>query len=240
MDKIYTKKYTYTVNNRDCYDDLAPWSILDLFQDIASEHIDNYGYGFDGLISKGLIWILVRTKYDVIKAPITSDKELIVTTWQAEKGRADFTRDYIISNTKGETLVIGSSKWCIIDFNTRRIAPTSVIDVDISYNQKNYQEPFMKLNFPSLLNNENKYCEQVSFSKLDHNGHLNNSKYAEIIMDAIKLTKDEKIKSLEINYLKEAFLGDNIIVKNQKEDKEIFIEGYKEDELIFKSKITLL
>ena len=95
---IYQKKYTYTVMNRTCFDEIAPWCVLDIFQDVSSEHVEEYNLGFDGMLSKGLIWVLVRTKYQVINDPKPSNKELYVTTWQSEQARAEFTRDYIIKD----------------------------------------------------------------------------------------------------------------------------------------------
>ena len=236
---IYNKKYTYTVSNRNCYDDFASWSILDLFQDVASEHIENYHYGFEEMYAKGLIWVLVRTKYQVIKDATPLDKELLMTTWQSEQARADFTRDYIISSISGETYIKGSSKWCLLDLNTRRIAPTSALGVDITNPKKLFEEPFKKLTFESLYDKETVLEQKVLKTKLDHNGHLNNAKYLEIITDAINLEKEEKIETLEINYNKEAFFEDIISVKCERIDKEVFVEGYRGEELIFKCKITI-
>ena len=172
-----------------CYDVIAPHGVLDIFQDVASEHVEEYNLGFDGMLSKGLIWILVRTKYHVIKDPDVSDKELYVTTWQSEQARADFTRDYIIKDKDGNILIKGSSKWCLIDINTRRIAPTKSLGIDITHNEFLFSEVFGKLNFDSLKENDTVYEAKVDFSMLDHNGHLNNAKYSEIIMNAIKLKK---------------------------------------------------
>jgi len=236
---IYQKKYTYTVMNRTCFDEIAPWCVLDIFQDVASEHVEEYNLGFDGMLSKGLIWVLVRTKYQVINDPKPSNKELYVTTWQSEQARAEFTRDYIIKDKDGNILIKGSSKWCLIDINTRRIAPTKSLGIDITHNEFLFSEAFGKLNFDSLKENDTVYKAKVNFSMLDHNGHLNNAKYSEIIMNAIKLNKSKKVSSFEINYLKETFLDETLDLKINMVDNIIYVEGYKEENISFKAKICL-
>ena len=184
---IYQKKYTYTVMNRTCFDEIAPWSVLDIFQDVASGHVEEYHLCFDGMLSKGLIWVLVRTKYQVINDPKPSNKELYVTTWQSEQARADFTRDYIIKDKDGNILIKGSSKWCLIDINTRRIAPTKSLGIDITHNEFLFSEAFGKLNFDSLKENDTECCLDemtnrdfnYSFNSDDENSEINDNESCE-------------------------------------------------------------
>ena len=68
-------------------------------------------------------------------------------------------------------------------------------------------------------------------SALDHNGHVNNVKYCDFILDAISL-KNEKVMSFEINYLNELPLGkynvlhvkvgDNRLIKGLSGENESF------------------
>lgn len=238
-DKIFRKTYSYTVNCRDCYDNFSVVSILNFFQDIASKHVEKWECGFDDLIRKGYLWVLVRTKFDILKNPNSKDNLITVETWERDRSRADFTRDYIIYSENGEKLIIGTSKWCLLDMNTRRVLPTKLIQETLTYKEKyNYQNEIKKLVFPNIEASEN-FEEKVTFTKVDHNGHMNNTHYAEFILDAIRLKKNEVIKSFQIDYLKEAFLDDIIGLKTERTEDEVFIEGYRNNDLLFKAKIEL-
>lgn len=238
-DKIFRKTYSYTVNCRDCYDNFSVVSILNFFQDIASKHVEKWKCGFDDLIRKGYLWVLVRTKFDILKNPNSKDNLITVETWERDRSRADFTRDYIIYSENGEKLIIGTSKWCLLDMNTRRVLPTKLIQETLTYKEKyNYQNEIKKLVFPNIEASEN-FEEKVTFTKVDHNGHMNNTHYAEFILDAIRLKKNEVIKSFQIDYLKESFLDDIIGLKTERTEDEVFIEGYRNNDLLFKAKIEL-
>lgn len=238
-EKIFTKTYSYTVNCRDCYDNFSVVSILNFFQDIASKHVEKWECGFDDLIKKGYIWVLVRTKFDVLKNPNVKDNLVTVETWERNRSRADFTRDYIIYSENKEKLIIGTSKWCLLDINTRRVLPTKLIQDTLTYKEKyNYEEELKKLTFSKIETND-VFEEKVTFTKVDHNGHMNNTHYAEFILDAIRLKQNEIIESFQIDYLKEAFLDDIISLKTERVGNEIFVEGYRDTDLLFKSMIKL-
>lgn len=239
-EKIFRKTYSYTVNCRDCYDNFSAYSILNFFQDIASKHVEKWKCGFDDLIEKGYIWVLVRTRFDILKNPKPTDNLITVETWERDRSRADFTRDYIIYSENNEKLIIGTSKWCLLDINTRRVLPTKLIQETLTYKEKyNYQNEIRKLLFPNIETSEY-FEEKVTFTKVDHNGHMNNTHYAEFILDTIRLKKNEVIKSFQIDYLKEAFLDDVIALKTEKIENLIFIEGYRNNDLLFKASIEIL
>lgn len=231
---FWEKEYTITTNSLDCYDRLSLMGILDLLQDAAGYHAALLGLGFVDLKAKGITWLLVRTKFMIMKSlPMT--RKVKVKTWQSYKGRVDYERDYLVCDENDEVLIKGTSKWCLIDINTHKIVPTARIDLDITYPEKrNYEKRFEKLKF-SLES----AVEQQSFivynSHLDHNFHVNNTKYGEFITNAIHLSYEDNIKQFEINYIKEVHLNDELIVKFDKRDNQYFIEGYCNNELAVRS-----
>ena len=86
----------------------------------------------------------------------------------------------------------------------------------------------------------------MGYSDIDVNKHLNNSKYVDFIMDCFSLKDHEKynIKSIEVNYSKEALPGDSIaIYKDISEaySNLIYIEGVneKDNKLTFKTQLEI-
>ena len=156
-------------------------------------------------------------------------------TWQSYKGRVDYERDYLICDENDEVLIKGTSKWCLIETLTRRIVPTSRLGVDITYpGKRNYEKRFEKLNF-SLDDVIDEKTYTVYQSHLDHNFHVNNTKYGEFILNTISLSQDEQIKNFEINYIKEVRLNNELTIKFNKQKNQYFIEGYSNNELAIRS-----
>lgn len=235
MEKLFwEKEYTITTNSLDCHDRLSLVGILDLLQDAAGYHAALLGLGFDDLKEIGITWLLVRTKFEIVKE-LPPIRRVKVKTWQSYKGRVDYERDYLVCNENDEVLIKGTSKWCLIEPKTRRIVPTSRISFDITYpDKRNYEKRFEKLDF-TLKEVMNEKTYTVCQSHLDHNFHVNNTKYGEFIMNTISLSQEEQIKNFEINYIKEVHLHDELTIKFNKQGNQYFIEGYSNNELAIRS-----
>ena len=70
---------------------------------------------------------------------------------------------------------------------------------------------------------------------LDHNGHVNNIKYATFIENTLKL--EHQIKAFTITYVKEAKLGEEILIYVKEEGNNFLIKGIVNNETCFLAKI---
>ena len=218
----------------DVNDKITIKSILNIFQDAASYHASKIGVGYEEMLEKNLYWVLSRIKFDILKQP-KIDEEVIIKTWPLEKGRIDFDRDFKISNLQGETLIIGTTKWCVIDTITRQLQRTNNVNYNgIHLNEKNYSDKFIKINTPELQPNYI-YTHKVLYSDLDHNKHMNNTNYALLISNIIQ---NKEIKHFEISYLNECLLNDEIKLSSIMNDDEIIVIGEVNDKKTFISLIA--
>ena len=84
------------------------------------------------------------------------------------------------------------------------------------------------------------YTLNAGFSELDVNGHVNNTKYANYVIDAINPSMDDKIKSFQIDYRKEVMQGTQLNIYHLRHDGNITAKGLSNDgEIIFVCKIDL-
>ena len=223
-DKITLFSSYFDMNDR-----LSAKSILNMFQDAAGVHADDIGVGYESMLAKNLYWILSRVKFDVLKMPIPN-QTVIVETWPHEKGRIDFDRDFKILNENGEVLIIGTSKWCVIDTETRTLQRTE----NVNYNgevltDKNYEDRFAKIVVPTE-NLKESFVHEVRFSDLDHNKHMNNTNYAILAANA---TESKVFSHFEINFLNECLIGDKIVVSSAKTDAGEYISGTVGEKIAF-------
>ncbi|MBE5742063.1 MAG: hypothetical protein E7360_01940 [Clostridiales bacterium] len=234
---IYEKKYDLRVSDFDKNDNMRPFGVLDLFQTVADKHASILKIGFNELIAEDLVWVLLRTRYDVINPIGFGESEVTVKTWPHKAGRVDFDRDYQIDKADGRVGIIASSKWCIINVKTRKIVFGKGVSYpeDEYYPQVNYPDGLKKLADFDILSAEKKEGF-AGESALDHNGHVNNAKYAEFILDAVPLLDGEKIKSFEINYINEMQVG-NYQLYFKKEGNKRLIKGFFGEKESFRAEI---
>lgn len=214
----------------DCDDRLNLKSILNIFQDVSSLHGELLGVGYKDMLTKNLYWVLSRVKFDILKAPVVN-QTVIVETWPHIKGRIDFDRDIRILDESGEVLIIGTSKWCVIDCISRTLQRTDKVNYMGEYFLvENYNEKFNKIMLP-LGDFEMKYTYNVMYSDLDHNKHMNNTNYANLVLSAIN---NKNISHFEINFIKECTVKDKIDIYTLKSDGE-YLVGKVEGEERFRS-----
>lgn len=223
-------------NDLDCFDHLQLKAILDFFQDVAGAHADCLKMGFEEMKQKGYYWVLVKTRFTKLKEPKPSSR-IRVKTWPHPKGRIDFVRDYEIYDEADDLLVKGSSQWCIIDITTRRIARTDMVIYPKECSSESVYDQKLSGVKPII---ENKiFSYQVFSCDLDHNGHMNNSKYGDIVTNSLSLAELKDIKECQFDYLHEAKLDDVIDVYKNYVDDGIIISGAIGNVPCFSAKVVL-
>lgn len=238
--EFYIEKFRLRTNDFDTYDHLTPSAVLDFFQDVAGSHAIEIGVGYEDMLKRDLLWVLLRTKYEVIKYP-SLYSSLNVKTWPKPKGKIDFDREYEIYDENGDLIIRGISKWVVVNKSTRRISLTRDINYSCGlYDYSNYPESISKIEDFDI--DGLPYKEQITtFLDLDHNKHINNTSYAKYIINSLDLSEDDFIKTFEINHIKE--VQKDTIIKNyyKKDGKIILIKGIINDsEVSYIAKIELM
>ena len=231
----YEMNINFRTNDFDADDYITPTAILSLFQDIAGLHANHLNLGFKDCYNMGYYWVLVRNKFEIFKNPTPLTKGRL-ETWPHEKGRVDFNREYALYDEFGDIIARGLSKWVLIDIEKRRIARTDNITYgDGEYVSFNYYQDVEKVVLPDIKLFKHVASHTVLKRDLDHNKHMNNSKYTDIIFDVIP--NDIKINKLNIEYIKEVKLNDIIDIYEYSDDLYIYHLGLSGENKIFASKI---
>ncbi len=242
---LYTKNYRVELSHADFKGNLKLSSLFTYFQDIAGLHSENLGMGRKVLYEQHkVIWVLVRIRVDIIKYPKWKDI-ITVETWPQEPGRVGFDRDFLVRDNEGNILIKAVSTWVVIDVESRRLRKTNLVYTGYPpvIEERAIDCKLGNLNSKGEL--EMAYKRTVRYSDIDINGHLNNAKYLDFIMDSFSLEEHKKIniKSIEISYSNEALPGETIIIYkdiSEIHSNIIYMKGINEkDDLIFKAQIKI-
>jgi medium-chain acyl-[acyl-carrier-protein] hydrolase len=243
---VYKKNYRVELSDIDFTKKLKLSALFEYFQDIASQHADNIGYGFDALMEKyGASWMLVRIRVDVIRNPEWNE-EIFIETWPLEPGRVEFERDFIVRDSLGNVIIRAVSSWVVVDMKTREIKRSSLIDIERPPVKEERAIDCKLGRLKSSGKLEVAYKKTVGYSDVDLNEHLNNSKYVDFIMDCFSLEdhKQHSVKTVEISYVNEILPGETLILYkdvSSLDSNSIYIEGVKETDgkPVFKSKVEI-
>jgi acyl-ACP thioesterase len=184
---------------------LRPGALFGYFQDIASLHSENIGTGVERLANDfGVAWVLMRMRVDILRTPMLYE-DITLSTWPMEGCRIIYDRDFTLAAANGDIIVRGSSAWILMDLEKREIAKEKLFDylkADFP-TERALAEKLGRVRMPS--SGERIFDRAVTYSDTDYNGHMNNTRYIDVMMDGIGMDILRKYEpaSIEVNYSRE-------------------------------------
>lgn len=234
-----TLEYRLRLNDFDRFDNIKPDTVLDIFQDLATLQAEEMGIGRNAMMADGCFWVVVRIKYEVYAQP---KRDVVVArTWPHTPSRFSFLRDFEIKDLDGKLILRGASEWVLMNAETRKFE--SLLDhyqgstdfcEDRAFESKPKKvAPLKEMTEPFAVITP-RVCD------IDLNGHVNNARYPQFVMDALELTEDKPIRTFQIDYRYEVKLGDPVSIYAEEQDDTITACGVLEDGTIaFNCKIEL-
>ena len=206
----------------DCNRMIKPSAVLDLFQEAAGSHAKQLGVGFEDILKRGLLWVITKEKFEVLKSP-EMHSEVVVHTWPLSPSRITFEREYLIESTDGQPLVKGTSEWVIVSAEKRRIVPVKdLYPLETYVEDRLFEEKFAKVADFEAADYEG--YAKPAFCDLDMNCHVNNIKYADFVLNSLDL-KDREIAFFQLDFNKEVKKGDEIKLCFCERGQEILVKG---------------
>ncbi len=208
----------------DCFHRLQPSSVLDLFQDAAGRHAMELGSGYVHLAAKNQMWILSGVQYQILQQPCMY-QTVRVFTWPLPVTSVTCRRDYRIEALDGTVLVKGTSDWAVMDGAKRRLVRAKEIyPENLTYClTRSFEDKMPRLT--DFEPTDSGITAVPGFSMLDMNGHVNNTKYANLILDAADLTREESIETFQIHYRKELLPHQPVTLWIQQSENALLVMG---------------
>lgn len=187
----------------------------------------------------GIAWILTEWNVHIVKRP-EQEEEYTVTTWSKLQKTgipsSIVAREYILCDSKGETCVVASSKFVLMDYSKGTIAK---IDPEMMEIYK--PEPDEAMSVPAgkiKLPKEFDYERKVALRRedIDFNGHVHNSRYLVYALES--LPEEDYLKDdftdIRIEFRKPVLEHDNITVKTvySEESKAYICAIYNQEDKI--------
>lgn len=238
--KYFYEKYRLRTNDFDTLDHIYMSSILDFCQDSAGEHANELKVGFDDLYKDGRIWMVLRTKIKAIDYPPTLSS-VLVKTWPLAPNRIDMDRNYLITSLdENKTYFKVVSKWIVCNISDRRLVRAKDVHFDIdSYSDEIlFDEPFDKLSFDDFACEDSKLIN-TTYLDLDHNGHINNTKYMNFILLGVEELQNQKILEMQIDYVHELKKDFPVEIQYMRRDKTFYVKGISNGVESFLAKIEI-
>ena len=222
----------------DCYRRLAPVAVLDMFQDAAAEHALQLGLGFEAMQARNMVWVVLRVSYQQLAQPRLFD-QVTITTWPHPPGLLDFGRDYRITAADGTPIVIGSSTWVVIDLETRKLLPCKEVGFPLDSVRDEQALPQRLHKLRDFTPQDEGILLWSQFTDVDLNGHVNNAKYANYVVNALQPGPEMVIDSFQLDYHHEVLPNTALTLHTRRENSAWLCRGCdSEGTLMFSGRMT--
>ncbi|MFQ3173842.1 MAG: medium-chain acyl-[acyl-carrier-protein] hydrolase [Flavobacterium sp.] len=197
--------------------------LCNILQLTAAAHSASAGISFSDMQEFNQAWVLSKMRVEIASLPKWGDV-VTVKTWINTLEKSRSVRAFEIHVNGGKILGCVSF-WAV--FNTEKRRPEGLAlpydHIELYPEIRATIESFSKISISS--EKEDVFEKSVYLSDLDIVNHVNNVKYLEWCLDHLEtdLILTQRIKSFEMNFLRELSLNDKVIIhENLSEDSIIF------------------
>lgn len=232
---LHKNTYTIGYSDVDFTKSLKYSTLFGYFQDTASEAADKLGAGVDTLAERySVAWVLARIRVEIDREPKWNEN-ITVETWPHLPGKLEFERDYKVRDEHGDVIIKAVSNWVLFDIHTRELRRSDFIEINHPAYIKEHALDCRLGKLRPFGEVEAVYKKLIGYSDVDFYGHINNSRYIDYIMDCFPVESHKKyrLKAIEVNYIKEAFPGDTMVLYrdiSEAASDMVYIEGVNESD----------
>ncbi|MFC1798940.1 acyl-[acyl-carrier-protein] thioesterase [Thermodesulfobacteriota bacterium] len=190
-------------------------SLCNFMQDAAGKHAHQLGVSVNDLLIMDHTWVLSRLALQINAYPGWQDN-LTVSTWPSGSHRLFALRKFNFSLGSRQSIGTAITAWLVI--HTRKRLPVKIESFVKGFQQANpiaedidIIEEIGKLALPATFDHETTFA--VRHHDLDINGHVNNVKTIEWVLESIPSDKlhHNRLAALKINFMAEALTDDRVI-----------------------------
>lgn len=206
-------------------------TLCGFMQEAAYHHAEHLDLGHSHLSAKNLGWVLARQRIEIHQLPKWGDT-VKLRTWPSGRDRLFFYRDFEITGEAGSLVLQAATAWFMIDIEKReRISSNLHLNTDLpEVGGKVFDTKLGRLEKGGCGGGE---PATVNYGDLDMNGHVNNIRYIEWVLNSLPLEfhRAHDLQSLEVNYLAEAVYGHSISICANEAEPLHFNHGILADEV---------
>lgn len=246
MLKPYTIRHEITSYMSDKDKRFKTVSFMEIAQEAAMKAAEPLGFGYDSLDVHHTVWVISRMHIKFLDNPCWRD-QVDLQTWHKGISGLLFLRDFKLTDTDGTPRIIATSSWLVMDILERRLVRPDRMEGIVPADGQGFgdavAQPAPKLVMPKSACPQVLGTHTVAYSDTDFNGHANNTKYVEWVLNALpQEIVDRPLKELVINYNQELMPSEEITLYMLEQPSEdgsgvsYLVEGKQAERQIFIAK----
>lgn len=203
---------TIKITNYDVYENgrVKLSSLMRYMQQIARDDCDSYGATYSALRNDNMVFVI--TNFAISFDQDVFDEDVLeLSTCNNSIHGVTFERRFV-AKRDGVQVFSAVTDWVLMDFTARKVLRPSAMRYAIVQEHK-MDSPLSTKRRIAPPEGGRETTHTVKYTELDENRHLNNTVYADILVDNLATeVPDKRIDTCFLNFNAEASLGDELSV----------------------------
>jgi acyl-CoA thioesterase FadM len=215
----FTQQYSIKWHDTDANRQVRPSALVTYLQETANEHLIHIGISLDELRDRyGLAFILGSISVCSYE-PLFAGDHIEVKTWTCGERGFRHNRCFRLLRD-GKTVAEATSQWALI-----RLTDGSLVKVEDMPYHIEPEEPITlsgvpaRLRMPPVAEMQEFGTRRIVYSDIDYNGHMNNTRYPDMLCDFIPEMRESRMTGMVLSYRKEAAFGHTLRVFGKKAEQ---------------------
>ena len=185
-------------------------AVLRYQQEAAERQLAPGGLGWQGLSEKGMAFVASRWHTCIERLPKMGE-QVTLTTWHRERRGPRFFRCYDWRDAKGRVLLQGVMQFALVSVEDHRLLRGEEFDV---FGLPDQPERRVDCDDPArwrepTMQEAGEFS--VRWSDTDRNGHMNNTRYADLLCDALPGGMDgRQLTDVQLYFAGETLPGETL------------------------------
>lgn len=185
-------------------------SIPYFFQECFAEYCTEKNIAAFDIDKNGLVWVIAGMNIEFAPTGMPHWKdEITVKVWASEFKKTRIFTDFEMFCGE-RRFAKGDGCWFILDMNTRRPVPVSVLPETFPENPERVFSERKKIEVNDVSEQIGSTSCEMHLSDLDFNMHVNNNSYIKHMLETFpeKFIAETELSSMSVKFIKESFLHD--------------------------------
>ncbi len=218
---------------------LTPSAQLRLQQEAGERHFGEGGLDFEGVASFGMAFVVLQNNAVITRRPAIGE-HIVLKTWSRNVKGMRFFRCYRFEDEAGNTLIDSVATFALVDLNEHTLLRPAQFPAEVEHQTERLSgcpDP-AKLKMPDGAQACGEHT--VRLSQLDFNGHLNNTRYADILFDHLPADTASHMSGFSITFSHEAKCGDTLCLSRATDENGAWLlTAQNGDQTCFTAEVRL-
>lgn len=219
----FSQHYSIKWHDTDANRQVRPSALVTYLQETANEHLIHIGISLDDLRDQyGLAFILGSISVRAYK-PLFSGDKIEVQTWTSGERGFRHHRCFRVLRD-GEIVAEATTIWALINLQNGNLVKVENMPYHIEPEELiTLSDLPPRLKMPQLSTMEQVGERRIAYSDIDYNGHMNNTRYPDMLCDFVPDMCNHRVTGMVLSYRKEAAFGNTLCVFSTKNENNYLI-----------------